>query len=62
MKVKDLKLKPESELRNLLVETRTKLGSIKMNLTNKSKDTSEIRKLRKDIARILTLLKLTNKK
>lgn len=56
MKVRDLKLKPENELRNLLVETREKLGNIKMNITKQSKDTSEIKKLRKDIARILTIL------
>lgn len=60
MKVRDLKLKPENELRNLLVETREKLGNIKMNITKQSKDTSEIKKLRKDIARILTIL--THKK
>lgn len=60
MKVRDLKLKSENELRNLLVETREKLGNIKMNITKQSKDTSEIKKLRKDIARILTIL--THKK
>lgn len=60
MKGKDLKLKPENELRNLLVETRDKLGNLKMNIARQSKDTSEIKKLRKDIARILTIL--THKK
>lgn len=62
MKVKDLQLKPENELRNLLAETREKLSAIKLSMTKRSKDSLEIRKIRKDIARILTLLMLTHKK
>lgn len=56
MKTKDLKLKPESEMRTLLAEKRNQLGVIRFDSMKKIKDTSEIDKLKKDIARILTVL------
>lgn len=56
MKMKDLKLKPESELRTLLAEKRNQIGMIKFGSAKKTKDTSEINKLKKGIARILTVL------
>lgn len=57
MDSKELKLKSKSELENLLKELRDRLGTDRFNQTNKSKDTSQVGKTKKDIARILTILK-----
>ena len=56
MKIKELRQKTEKELKELLEEDRHKLGQLKFNLAAKKlKNHREIRELRKDIARILTL-------
>ena len=56
MKIKELRQKTEKELKELLEEGRHKLGQLKFNLAAKKlKNHREIRELRKDIARILTL-------
>lgn len=61
MDSKELKLKSKSELENLLKELRDRLGADRFNQTNKSKDTSQVGKIKKDIARILTILKSDKK-
>jgi large subunit ribosomal protein L29 len=56
MKIKELRQKTEKELKELLEEDWHKLGQLKFNLAAKKlKNHREIRELRKDIARILTL-------
>lgn len=56
MKIKELRQKTAKELKELLEEDRHKLGQLKFNLAAKKlKNHREIRELRKDIARILTL-------
>jgi large subunit ribosomal protein L29 len=61
MKVKELRQKTEKELRDLLNEDRRKLGQLKFDLASKKlKNIREIRELRRDIARILTILKEKN--
>lgn len=58
MKIKDLRQKTEKELQDLLAENRKRLGQLKFDLASKKlKNSREIRWLRRDIARILTLLK-----
>ncbi len=58
MKVKELSQKTEKELKDLLIENRHKLGQFKFDLASKKlKNVRQIRELRKDIARILTILK-----
>jgi ribosomal protein L29 len=55
---KELKKKNESELRKLLAETRDKLRDLRFKDANKQvKDIREIRRERKVVAQILTLLK-----
>lgn len=56
MKAKELRLKPENELNTLLIEKQNQRGLLKFDFSNKSKDTSVIKKLRKEIARIKTVL------
>ncbi len=61
MKIKELRQKTEKELRDLLNEDRQKLGQLKFDLASKKlKDVNELRELRKDIARILTILNKKN--
>ena len=56
MKIKELRQKTTKELKELLEEDRHKLGQLKFNLAAKKlKNHREIRELRRDIARILTL-------
>ena len=56
MKIKELRQKTAKELKELLEEDRHKLGQLKFNLASKKlKNHREIRELRRDIARILTL-------
>ena len=58
MKIKELRQKPEKELRELLDEDRHKLGQLKFALASKKlKNHRQIRELRKEIARIITILK-----
>ena len=57
MKFTELKTKSESEIKLLLVELKTKLHdmSVKLKL-NQLKNTNELKTVRKDIARIMTLI------
>lgn len=58
MKAKDIKNKTIQEITEMLKEERIKLGKLRFELSNKTlKDVSQIRKTKKDIARILTLIK-----
>jgi len=61
MKPKDLKQKSNQELVSLLSENREKLRQFRFDLSaGKVKDIRSIRGLKKDIARILTLISLKN--
>ena len=58
MKKKELKQKSVRELNEMLVENQQKLGMLKYELSSKKlKNVMEIRQLRREIARIITLLK-----
>jgi large subunit ribosomal protein L29 len=57
MKIKELRQKTEKELTDLLKENQQKLGQLKFDLSAKKlKNVREIRELRKEIAKILTIL------
>lgn len=57
MKAKELRQKTKKELEEFLKQSKQKLGELKFSQPNKSsKNVKESRELRKDIARILTLL------
>ena len=57
MKAKELRERTDEELRDLERELRRKLWKARFdNHTNLLDDTSEIRKLRRDVARVLTVL------
>ena len=57
-KISELRLKTKEELTNLLIEQREKLRGLRFDIELKqSKNVREIRKTRKLIAQILTLLK-----
>ncbi len=57
MKTKELKNKKSDELLNLLIDSRKKLSELKLNLASgKVKNVKAIKMLKKDIARILTIL------
>lgn len=59
MKVKEISKKSKAELARLLQQNRVKLHSLRFDLASgKVKNVREIRQLRKDIARILTISKL----
>lgn len=56
MKIKELRRKSKRELNDFLKESRQKLGQLKFDLTAKKlKDVRQMRELRRDIARVLTL-------
>ena len=58
MKIKELRQKTTKELKELLEENRHKLGQLKFDLAAKKlKNVREIRNLRREIARILTILR-----
>lgn len=58
MKFKELKLKSPTELKKTLEETREKIRDLRFKMANrKLKDSSEVKKARVLVARILTLLK-----
>jgi len=60
-KAKELRLKPEEELNQLLSESQKKLRELRFNLASgKVKNVRTIRVLKKDIARILTILNEKN--
>ena len=57
MKMRELKQKPKEELRKILLENRERLRVLRFNLlSGKVKNVREIRGIKKDIARILSLL------
>jgi large subunit ribosomal protein L29 len=57
VKAKELRLKPEEELNQLLSESQKKLRELRFNLASgKVKNVRTIRVLKKNIARILTIL------
>jgi len=58
MKIKEIKEKSENELKKDLVESRNKLTKLRFDVSAKqTKNHREIRKIKKNIARILTILK-----
>jgi large subunit ribosomal protein L29 len=64
MKVKELREKSNNELQKILKEEREKLRKLRFDLVaGKIKNVREIRKVKKEIARILTVLneKIKNK-
>ena len=61
MKTKELQQKSKSELQKILSDNREKLRQLRFDLAaGKVKNVREVRKIKKDIARILTLLRITN--
>lgn len=57
MKLQDIKEKTKKELNQILIDKRENLRKLRFNLASgKVKDVREIRKVKKDIARLLTLL------
>lgn len=62
MKIKEIREKNPKELEKNLSELRNKLTKIRFDISAKQmKNHREIRKIKKDIARILTVLKSHNK-
>lgn len=58
MKIRELRRKPIKELEETLINLRDKLRELRFNLAGgKVKNIKEIRQTKRDIARILTLLK-----
>jgi large subunit ribosomal protein L29 len=58
MKTQEIRQKPKEELKSLLMEKRERLRSLRFDLSaGKVKNVRELRGVRKDIAKILTLLK-----
>jgi len=58
MKLAELRQKSRSELERILIENREKLRQLRFDLVAKKiKNVREVRKIKKDIARILTFLK-----
>ncbi len=58
MKIGELRQKSKGELQKLLRENRERLRALNFDLSSgKVKNVREIRKIKKDIARILTLIK-----
>ncbi len=63
MKMKELALKEVGELNALLNESRKKLDDLKFKIhQGQLKDVREVRIVKKEIARVLTALKMVNKK
>jgi ribosomal protein L29 len=61
--IQELKNKPVPELQKLLKESRERLRLLKFDLAaGKVKDVSELRSLRKDIARIMTFMRVHRNK
>lgn len=57
MKTKELRQKSKKELEESLTENRHKLGRLKFDLTSKKlKNIRQLKELRREIARILTIL------
>lgn len=65
MKVDELRKRPKEELERMLRDSRERLRALRFDLTSgKVKNVREVRRIKKEIARILTLLKeaITNLK
>ena len=61
MKIKELKQKSKSDLQITLQEDRERLRVLRFDLeAGKVKNVRELRQLKKDVARILTILRNTN--
>ena len=61
MKYSEIQLKGQHELQEMLDELKVKLGKYRFELADKSlKDFSQIKKAKKDIARVLTALRNAN--
>lgn len=62
MKAKELQKKTEKDLMKYVADSRAKLQQLRFDLPGgKVKNVREIRKLRREIARVLTLLNQKNK-
>jgi len=62
MKISEIRQKTKEELQKLLKDNREKLRQLRFDLiSGKVKNVREIRLIKKDIARILTLLRNTKK-
>jgi len=58
MKIQEIRQKTEDEMKSLLIEKREKLRALRFDLSaGKVKNVREVRGVKKDIAKILTLLK-----
>ena len=58
MKIKDIRQKSKKDLQRLLEENQEKLRQLRFDLSaGKVKNVREIRSIKKDIARILTIIK-----
>ena len=58
MKIKEIRQKSDKELRKLLLTLRDKLRDLRFKIASKQlKNYKEMGKIRKDVARILTVLK-----
>lgn len=63
MKYQDLQNKSVAELEEMLKEDKIKLGKFRFELANKTlKDSSQIGKTRKEIAQIMTAIKINKNK
>jgi len=61
MKTSEVRQKSRAELQKLLQDNRERLRQLRFDLAaGKVKNVREIRHLKKDIARILTILRITN--
>ena len=57
MKIQELRQRSEAELQKILADNRERLRQLRFDLTSgKVKNVREIRKIKKEIARILTLI------
>lgn len=62
MKFNDLKDKEENELQEMLEDAKIKLGQLRFELAGKSlKDSSQIKKIKTNIAQILTAINEVSK-
>ncbi len=60
--IKELRDKPVAELQKLLTETKAELAAFRMKVvSNKAKQVSKVQQLRRDVARILTVLNDNNR-
>jgi len=61
MKAKEIREKNKGEMQNLLLEKKEKIRKIRFDISSKQvKNHREIRKEKRDVARLLTILNETN--